>query len=841
MDSTSFVMVADTPETDSAYIPPTAPPTSLSSVVTSPLGLSTAFLTLVALAGFGIKLKSSTSSSSLRAPPTQNEPAPESESILEANANTSSSASALSTAGASGSVAEKRKRTKERYKRTNEKVSSSSAKSGRKQVTSSAQNSARSSRVSSPLVNETYSQAQSNARSPDSLSQSSHLGQASTSTSQNWTPSYASTAGSSALSPSVVEDGEENESDSLATAPSNAETDDQGEPGQILEVHFNLATNTALDEAGDSGAGVVPTLANLKGKSNRRRRSSPNQSLEANVTSPTSPSSSFAALIPTLPLRPSPMTIRTLSAFADVSAALTPTTTFTSSASNSTVVPSSSYAHDTPSQRSTAQPRTILKSPEFISISATSTASSTSTSSSNLSPKTPPNNFSAGGAIYRVSEEVGVEDDPQDPDLDNLTPTIEHEHDRGTKSTFVVSSNRAVEAAAIKPSISEPLSIPAAKLQWSESPEHDQQWEQPLEEDEGSAYTSTRPGSSSGMSSSEDAASSTAAPRSFRAPLPWSTPGPHGMRSSTRDGGAEIGARGVSGGRTEQLIGLGIGMGPSPLLNRTQNLNGGGVGKKARRASAQHVPNSHLNQSHSPFIRYDGLPASSSIPEGTSEDSESEKRGVSSSSGTGTADDDDDEEDGEDEERDSQPAATLDILFPSLNDPPPPPTPPYHGDDAVDSSGVYHYEYPASGSASVGMSALRNVHTAPSHSGSSTEYSAAGGVGGGYDEAAGTETVDGLKTTLERVRDRENKWRAECMRLAGEYEKLRWSWTEEASKWGRREAEVRVRCLCTFLRSMIGPSYSLGVICNILDAESALSSHVRVQPRASTTYHLQHP
>lgn len=82
-------------------------------------------------------------------------------------------------------------------------------------------------------------------------------------------------------------------------------------------------------------------------------------------------------------------------------------------------------------------------------------------------------------------------------------------------------------------------------------------------------------------------------------------------------------------------------------------------------------------------------------------------------------------------------SAVPDIMFPSLNDPP---TSPYMMD---------HYD-------------------------------------AAYDD--GTEA---LRAELEEVKMREERWRMECSRLAGEYERVRWAWTEEITKWTQRESEVR--------------------------------------------------
>lgn len=102
-------------------------------------------------------------------------------------------------------------------------------------------------------------------------------------------------------------------------------------------------------------------------------------------------------------------------------------------------------------------------------------------------------------------------------------------------------------------------------------------------------------------------------------------------------------------------------------------------------------------------------------------------------------------DEGEDEE---QPPAPLDILFPSLNDPPPSP--------------YTHHQYDM---------------------GLSSSYPSDFGVG--------EETIQSLRQALGEARMREERWRAECARLAGEYERVRWTWTEEITRWARRESEVR--------------------------------------------------
>lgn len=103
----------------------------------------------------------------------------------------------------------------------------------------------------------------------------------------------------------------------------------------------------------------------------------------------------------------------------------------------------------------------------------------------------------------------------------------------------------------------------------------------------------------------------------------------------------------------------------------------------------------------------------------------------------------------EGDEQDEQPPAPLDILFPSLNDPPPSP---YTQQQYDYSNGVIY-------SSSLGSMGSVGVN----------------GVG---------EDVSSLEAALDAAKMREERWRAECARLVGEFERLRWAWS-------RRETEVR--------------------------------------------------
>ena len=47
-----------------------------------------------------------------------------------------------------------------------------------------------------------------------------------------------------------------------------------------------------------------------------------------------------------------------------------------------------------------------------------------------------------------------------------------------------------------------------------------------------------------------------------------------------------------------------------------------------------------------------------------------------------------------------------------------------------------------------------------------------------------------LRSALEAARMREEKARQEAEHYAKEYEMLRWRWSEDASSWRRKEAEV---------------------------------------------------
>jgi len=99
---------------------------------------------------------------------------------------------------------------------------------------------------------------------------------------------------------------------------------------------------------------------------------------------------------------------------------------------------------------------------------------------------------------------------------------------------------------------------------------------------------------------------------------------------------------------------------------------------------------------------------------------------------------------------DEQPPATPDILFPSLDDPPPSPY----------SHQQYDNSYPSS---SPGVIDLVD---------------------------AGSEDSSSLEAALHAAKIREERWRAECTRLVAEYERLRWAWN-------RRETEVCLACNLT--------------------------------------------
>lgn len=328
--------------------------------------------------------------------------------------------------------------------------------------------------------------------------------------------------------------------------------------------------------------------------------------------------------------------------------------------------------------------------------------------------------------------------------LDVATPTLHGSRD--TKSAFVAARpNDDADGFGIQSRLAASTSAPVT-LAVDEPQNEDgkyNHWTTLVDED-GSTRGSTRPGSSSGMSSSEgadaDADSSIVAAVPIRnIPPSWSTPGPHGARYATRtDRFNRNGEVGEGGG--SRLMELGIGASPSTLL--TTNASGTGELRKSKRVSMQ-LP----DRSSSPLgSRHDkaGVPAVLSLPAIAGSES--------STSESGAADLEDEEAFDDDEEDEVQPPAALDIMFPSLDDPPPPPTPPYLVSEASIDGDPYNSSY--------------------------------------EDADMDSTTLEGLKQMLDRGKDRENKWRAEYMRLAGEFEKLRWTWTEEAAKWNRRESEV---------------------------------------------------
>ena len=52
--------------------------------------------------------------------------------------------------------------------------------------------------------------------------------------------------------------------------------------------------------------------------------------------------------------------------------------------------------------------------------------------------------------------------------------------------------------------------------------------------------------------------------------------------------------------------------------------------------------------------------------------------------------------------------------------------------------------------------------------------------------------VSKLKAALEAARHAEEKWRLESLRLAEEFERLKWAWSEDLQKWNQKESDVGI-------------------------------------------------